>query len=162
MALRRIRFTDGQWFIVPLENAGYALGLIARGSHKSVCLGYFFGPRLTNIPGDEAIWKLKPNPQDAVLITQFNRLGILDGTWPLIKSTYPFTKEDWPIPDFGMVIPGAEDKAYRRHYIYDDDGHWVLMRETIVGAKEIADIPKDSMWGHKIVEEVLTNLLKKN
>ena len=31
---KHIKYSEGQWFAVPLKSGGYALGIIARGSHK--------------------------------------------------------------------------------------------------------------------------------
>lgn len=154
---KRIRFTEGQWFAVPLRNEGYALGIVVRGNYKTVCLGYFFGPRYEKPPGDEVTREKKP--EDAILITQFSDLGIINGSWPLIQSTRPFSREEWPVPKFGMEIPFSEGKGYIREYSFEDSGDWKLIRESIVDSNEVVNLPKDSFMGAGFVEFRLTYLL---
>ncbi len=157
MRQKRIKLNEGQWFAVPLRKGAYALGVVVRGNNKTVCLGYFFGPKYETVPGDVATWEKKP--EDAVLITQFQDLGIVNGRWPLIQSTRPFSREEWPIPKFGMEIADSNGKGYLREYEFDEAGHWNLINERVVDAKEIMDLPEDSFWGGGAVEIHLTKLL---
>ena len=154
---KRIRFKEGQWFAVPLRDQGYALGVVVRGNNRSVCLGYFFGPRYETLPGDEIVCEKRA--EDAILVTRFGDLGIINGTWPLIFTTRHFSREEWPIPKFGMEIPFSGGKAYIREYEFDDSDNWILVEETIVEAKEIENLPKDGLMGGGSVEVKLTDLL---
>lgn len=57
MQTEHIKYSEGQWFAIPLNNGGYALGIIVRGSYKTKGgLGYFFGPRYEDIPDGNETW----------------------------------------------------------------------------------------------------------
>lgn len=111
MMNKAIKYNEGQWFAVPLRNSGYALGIIVRGNYRTKGgLGYFFGPRYDQIPNNEET--LKKKPEEALLVTQFGDLGIINGRWPILKSTRLFSKEEWPIPKFGSTNPLIPGKAF--------------------------------------------------
>jgi hypothetical protein len=158
MRQKHIKYGEGQWFAVPLRKGGYALGIIVRGSYKSKGgLGYFFGPKYAEIPDDKATWE--KDPRVTVLITRFSDLGIINGSWPLIQSTRPFSPEEWPIPKFGLEISLMPGKGYIREYKQKATGEWVLHKETLVEVKDIVNLPKDSFLGGGAIEIKLTNLL---
>jgi hypothetical protein len=157
MIKKRVRFSEGQWFGVPLRTGGYAIGIVARGDNKSICLGYFFGPKYQQIP--DALDTMEKDPKDAILVTRFGDLGITRGSWPLINSNRPFSRENWPIPKFGMKISPTFDKGFLRQLEFDERGRWNLLHETLVDLKEIENLPEDSMMGGGAVEIHLTKLL---
>jgi hypothetical protein len=158
MNKKRIRYFEGQWFAVPLRKDGYALGIIVRGSYKAKGgLGYFFGPKYQEIPNDESTWEKKP--VDAILITKFGDLGIINGSWPLIKSTRPFLKEEWPIPKFGHEVSLLPGKGTIREYAQDNIGRLIIVKETPVNVKEIIGLPEDLSRGGGSVEIELTKIL---
>lgn len=158
MRKKYIRYDEGQWFAVPLRKGGYALGIITRGNYKTKGgLGYFFKPKYSEIPGEEATWQ--KSPKDAVLVTRFGDLGLINGRWPLIPSTRLFSKEEWPIPKFGMEVELVPGKAFIREYDQTENGGLILLQETVVDVKEIAGLPEDGSMGGGAVEIRLTNLL---
>ncbi len=158
MRRKQIRYSEGQWFAVPLRKGGYAIGIIVRGSYKTKGgIGYFFGPKYPNLPKDPDTWEKKPD--EAILITQFGDLGILNGNWPIIQSTRPFSKEEWPIPKFGKNISLLPEKGFIREYGEDQSGELVLIRESVVDVHEINGLPKDGSLGGGAVEIRLTQLL---
>jgi hypothetical protein len=158
MTYKNVKYNEGQWFAVPLRNEGYALGIIVRGNYRvKGGLGYFFGPRYDYVPDDEEIWEKKP--EEAILISQFGDLGIINSRWPLIQTTRPFHKEEWPIPKFGSENPLIPQKAFVREYQQDNSGKLQIIRETVVDAKEIVGMPIDSSMGGGSVEIHLTELL---
>jgi len=158
MAVKRVKYDEGQWFAVPLRYGGYATGIIVRGSYKTKGgLGYFFGPKFDEIPDDEKTWE--KHPQEAVLVTQFGDLGIINGRWPLILSTRPFSKNAWPIPLFGAPFRLTPEKAYIREYQQDNSGRLQIVHETIVDAEEVIGMPSDTLMGGGAVEIQLSELL---
>ncbi len=159
MVRKKIYVNEGQWFAVPLRNGGYALGVIVRGDNKSVCLGYFFGPKYEKPPVDEDV--LKKKPEDAILITRFGDQGLKNSSWPLIQTPRPFSREEWPIPKFCVEVPFSPDKAFVREYEFRDSGEWRLIREYLVDAKTVMGMPSDSLKGGGSVEVTLTKLLEK-
>ncbi|MGH9822314.1 MAG: Imm26 family immunity protein [Blastocatellia bacterium] len=48
---RKLPYVEGDWFAVPLDDQGYALGMIARARPRGRMLfGYFIGPRRREAP----------------------------------------------------------------------------------------------------------------
>lgn len=156
---KRIKYSEGQWFAVPLKTGGYALGIIVRGNYKTKGgLGYFFGPRYKEVPDERETWLKKPS--DAILITWFGDLGIIWGRWPLIPSTRPFRREEWPVPKFQRIDALNPAKGWLVEYSQEVAGIGELpIRETYCDAKELMELPKDSLLGYEAVEIVLTKLL---
>jgi len=155
---KHIRYTEGQWFAVPLRDRGYALGIIVRGSYKTRGgLGYFFGPRYEEVPDERETW-LK-QPADAILITWFGDLGIILGEWPLIPSTRPFRREEWPVPKFQSIDPMNPSKGWLVEYRQEANGWELPIRRTYHDAKDLVGLPEDGIDGYKAVEIVLTQLL---
>ncbi len=155
---KHIRYTEGQWFAVPLRDRGYALGIIVRGSYKTRGgLGYFFGPRYEEVPGERETW-LK-QPEDAILVGWFGDLGIIWGEWPLIPSTRPFRREEWPVPKFHRIDWGRPEKGWLVEYDQENDGRGLPVREVYCDAKDLLGLPEDGVYGYEAVEIVLTQLL---
>jgi hypothetical protein len=75
---KHTRYSEGQWFTVPLRKGSYALGIIVRGSYKTKGgLGYFFGPQYAEIPGDKQTWE--KHPEDAIICIPKYRLEHFPG-----------------------------------------------------------------------------------
>jgi len=158
MAKGHIKYSEGQWFAVPLRDGGYALGIIVRGNYKTKGgLGYFFGPRYAKVPDAEKTFEKKP--EEAVLIALFGDLGIISGRWPLVQSTRPFSVEDWPIPLFSAPIRLIPEKAYIREYQQDDSGVLRIARQEVVDLKDVVNLPSDKSMGGGSVETRLSELL---
>ncbi len=94
MARRR----EGDWFAVPLGEAGYAVGLIARAPKRGdVLFGYFFGPLRAELPAADDLHDLKP--EDALLVSRFRDEAIESGAWPILGSTSAWQRDVWPLPE---------------------------------------------------------------
>jgi len=155
---KHIKYSEGQWFAVPLKDGGYALGIIVRGSYKTKGgLGYFFGPRYEGIPDEQETWHKKPS--DALLIAWFGDLGIIWGRWPLIPTTRPFRREEWPVPKFQSIDSLNPNKGWLVEYRQDADGWELPMRRIYCDVKDLAGLPKDGVYGSEAIEIVLTQLL---
>ncbi len=159
---KHIKYSEGQWFAVPLKNGGYALGIIARGSHKvkGPHLGYFFGPRYESIPGEQETWQKQPS--DAILIEWFGPLGILWGTWPLIPTTRPFRREEWPVPKFRSIDPLNPTRGWLVEYDQETSGLDLPVRRIYCDAKDLEGLPEDGVSGYEAIEIVLTKLLSES
>ncbi len=158
MKQKRQKYDEGQWFAVPLRTGGYGLGIIVRGNYKTkICLGYFFGPKFSRLPNNKDIDEKKS--EDAVLITWFGDLGMINKRWPLIDSSRPFSRAQWPMPKFGRQIPLLPEKGYIVEYEENRDGKWKVLREIPIDVKEIAGLPEDIIRMGGSVEITLTKLL---
>lgn len=153
-----IKYQEGQWFAVPLPAGGNALGLIVRGSYKTRGgLGYFFGPRFEGIPEDTLTCSLQP--ADAILITWFGDLGIIEGRWPLIDTTRAFNRSDWPVPIFGRLDALDPAHGWMTEYDQEDDGTGAVIREVRCRAENLVNLPRDVDSGADAVGIRLSQLL---
>jgi hypothetical protein len=159
MNMKRIHYSEGQWFAIPLKKGGYAIGIITRGEYKTKGgLGYFFGPKYNDIPsGEETFLK---NSNNAIFIGIFGDLGIIRGEWPLIENGKPFIRKDWPVPLFHRISPLQPEVAYVVEYAQESFVMYRPIRERVVQVtKEVTSMPKDSVYGYGAVEIKLTRLL---
>lgn len=153
-----VKYEEGQWFAIPLRDYGYALGIIVRGNYETQGgLGYFFGPRYKTVPDESGVENL--GPHDAILIARFGDLGIIQGRWPLIKSSRSFIRGEWPVPKFHRVDALDYSKAWLVEYSQDFSGHDQPTRETRCLSSEVKGLPYDSLSGYGAIEIKLTHLL---
>lgn len=157
MRKRHVKYDEGQWFAVPLRSGGYVLGLIVRGSYRTRGgLGYFFGPRFDNIPHGMLTFSLRS--VDAILIAWFGDLEIIEGRWPLIDNTQPFSRSDWPVPKFSRRDALDPSMGWLVEYDQDVQGFDVV-QGIRCRAAEIVGLPQDGVWGAGAIETQLTKLL---
>jgi Immunity protein 26 len=128
------RRREGDWFAVPLGEAGYAVGLVARAPKRGdVVFGYFFGPLRAEIPSVEALGGLTPN--DAILVTRFFDFAIESGEWLTLGSRTCWERTAWPLPELRRTF-GAELTGEHLVDRYSDDnpgkwlGSWALATEA--------------------------------
>ncbi|MFN8444522.1 MAG: immunity 26/phosphotriesterase HocA family protein [Caldilineaceae bacterium] len=153
-----VKFREGQWFAIPLDKGGYALGIVARGhSRTKICLGYFFGDRFEEIPSEEDLRNLRAT--DAILVTRFGNPGLTTGKWPLIMNGLPFDRDDWPVPKFGRI--DIIDREWGWLVEYPNKGKWsnLPLQETRVKSIELMGLPRDRMSGSRAIEVKLDDLL---
>ncbi len=154
-------YHEGQWFLVPLFNGGYALGVIVRGdSTTHGGLGYFFGPKLVEIPDETIIWSKKA--EDAIFIGWFSDIGIKKGEWLLIPSSKLFSRKDWPVPVFRKIDLINPERCYKVIYDQDVAGSGEKKTYSMERAKpeEIKNLLDDGVYGYKALQIVLTELLR--
>lgn len=155
MGAKRLPYREGSVFLVPLRSGGFGRGVVARsGPRGKLLLGYFFGPKLE--AEETSLGGLRP--EDAVLRLRFGDLGLFRGEWKVIGQVVPWSRADWPIPEFLWsdplgVIP---DKVV----VYTDDEFdrgglgRQERRETIPPG-----LQRDSLSGSGAVEIKLSKLL---
>lgn len=147
---------EGSVFAVPLRSGGYAIGVIAHVSYNNSggILGYFFGPRLANIPNEEDEIFLALKPGNALRVLRFGDLLLLNKSWPVIGEITDWRREDWPMPDF-VRKDEISKKAWRARYSEDDVceliGEWSEPYDSSLG--------RDTVFGAGAVELLLTRLL---
>ena len=150
----RIKYSEGDWFAVPLREGGFGVGLVARANPKAALLGYFFGPRREEVPSLQDLSQLRA--ADAPLVGKFGHLGITQGKWPLLGRLPGWERSDWPMP---VLIRYEELTGRSFKVFYDDDDPSKLLREEQVAAGTDEQGPTDGLMGAGYVEKVLTALL---
>lgn len=152
--MAKINYREGDWFAVPLRDRGYVVGVVARANPKAALLGYFFGPRLDEVPSLNNVHELQL--ADAVLVGRFGHLGLTQGKWPILGRRADWDRSAWPMP----VFVRYEELTRRTfHVFYDDDDPARLLREEYITPGAAEQGPKDGLMGAGFVEKVLTTAL---
>ena len=155
MPRRKLNYQEGDWIAVPLEQGGYCVGVIARCDRKGAILGYFFGPRIFEIPDISELSNFKAS--EAILIRDFGDLGLLDYGWPVIGKLDDWNSEQWPVPDFGYIDVVPPIRGFRRVY---GRGIGELCTEEIqVSIEEAESLPQDGLSGYLALVYGLDKLL---
>lgn len=152
--MAKVSYREGDWFAVPLREGGYAVGVVARANPKAALLGYFFGPRHSDVPTLADVEDLKP--RDAVLVGKFGHLGLTGGTWPILGRLDGWDRDEWPMPVF---VRYEELTGRSFHVFYDGDDPAKLLREEQIAPGTDEQGPKDGLMGAGFAEKVLTTLL---
>src|SRR5436189_6486528 len=111
MPRRAINYREGDIIAVPLADASWGLGIIARTDGKGGLIGYFFAPKCAPLPVSAKAFSKKP--AEAVLIVHCGDLGLLDGRWKVIGQAQNWDRRAWPIPAFARTdaISGLNRKV---------------------------------------------------
>ena len=150
----KINYSEGDWFAIPLEKGGWAVGLIARGPRR-LLLGYFFGPRRHTLPSIADILDLRP--ENAILVCQFGDLGLVTNRWSILGKQADWNRADWPLPPFGHIDFVDPTKAYLR--IYDERDLSQLPREVATSPENARRYPEDGLAGEGAVVAELDHFL---
>jgi hypothetical protein len=146
-------YPDGSVFAVPLENGGFARGVVARSAPGGkLLLGYFFGPRLAST---SEIDLSDLEAKNAVLCARFGDLGLFKGVWPIVGKLPDWNPAEWP-----MIVAVRRDPLGKRKPVlitYDDsDPSKILSEEKLENDN---DLPADGLAGYGFIEAKLTKLL---
>lgn len=153
--MRRRNYAIGDWFAVPLREGGFALGVITHANTDGLLVGYFFGPKLLEVPGPGDLPGLKA--ADALLICRFGHMGLLRRDWPVLGHRDGWDSREWPMPVFGRHEQ-LTGRSFRVYYSAEDPGK--LTNEERSPYADVEQIPSDGLAGSGYVEVVLTNLLR--
>jgi hypothetical protein len=156
---QHIKYDEGQWFAVPLQTKGYAVGIVARGNYKTKGgIGYFFNLRLIDIPSELNVSNIRPS--DAILITWFGDLGIITGKWPLLRATCDFHKHEWPVPRFARMDAVDQTKGWLIEYDQNYPVFGCPIQTNRCETSALAGLPIDVLSGAVSVEFKLTKMLE--
>ncbi|NVB41023.1 immunity 26/phosphotriesterase HocA family protein [Pseudenhygromyxa sp. WMMC2535] len=149
--MKKAKLSPGMVFMVPLQDYGFAWGILTRADQKGRAFGYFFGPRVSGV---EEIDLQTVRPENSILACRFGDLGILQGDWPAVGSLENFEMKDWPLPSMSRI-----DHDSGRAWIswYDDNLHCI--EESEVNIEEAASHISASLMGFGAVEFQLTRIL---
>jgi hypothetical protein len=149
-------YRDGDFFLVPVRDSEmHALGLVARSSDRTgIALGYFFGPPRSDPPSQEELDGLEADRALAVRLFKHNSL--VSGEWPVVGRSGDFTRDDWPVPDFGWRN-GVTGEALRVEL--DEETLMEPIRETPIDPGEVDGLPPVGLFGPGAVERLLAHVL---
>ena len=153
--MKKLPYEEGTWFAVPLEQGGFATGIVARMAPKGKLLfGYFFGPLLPSIPTLADLIAIEP--KSAIWISHFGDLGIYKKTWSIIGKSANWQRKEWTMPAFYRVDPIYGKIKYK--IIYDDADPSRVVEEIRLPETAEVGLP-DGLAGARFVEARLSMLL---
>ena len=151
--MKKLPYSEGSIFLVPLEGGGYARGVIARSAPKGkILLGYFFGPR---IQADEDIHLDRIKAEDSVLRLLFGDLGLIKKEWPIIGQIPNWDRTKWPMIETVRRDTLGRLKPVLVRYA-DDDPSKVVAEQVLENDR---DLPTAGLAGYGFVEAVLSKKL---
>lgn len=150
---RKLPYTEGTWFAVPLRNGGFGAGIIARHSRNGCILIYLFGPKRKEPPKLAQFERL--TKADAIKAIIAGDLGLIEGSWPIIGKCESWRRDDWPMPKF---LRANELSPTVWLVTYADDNPNKRVSEERVPF-ETTGFERDGLYGAGAVEIVLTRLL---
>lgn len=151
--MKKLPYSEGSVFLVPLEGGGYARGVVARSAPKGkILFGYFFGPRVDDESG---IIFDGLDAANSVLCLIFGDLGLINNEWPIIGSIPNWDRTKWP-----MIETIRRDYLGRLKPILvryaDDDPSKVIAEEVLTNDR---DLPSSGLAGSGFVEALLSKNL---
>ena len=148
-------YHEGTWFAVPLNQGGYAAGLLARMAPAGkVVLAYLYGPKRAAIPTLAELASMRPS--DAAKVVRMGDMGLANGRWPVIGDAVDWQRELWPMPAF---IRRSEPAHHAWRAIYADSDPGRPEREVSV-PYEMTGLESDLLYGYGSIELLMTKLLE--
>lgn len=142
----------GTWIGVPLKTSGFALGLITRVGAGGILFGYFFGPKIIELP--KSIPE-KLNPEDKIFWGQFSHLGLVKDRWHIIGIAENFCLKEWPLPPM-IRVDDNTGVAFLSYY----SDKIKLQAEERCDPELLNNFPYDALDGAGAIETQLTKLLE--
>jgi hypothetical protein len=147
----KLPYTEGTVFLVPLRNAGYARGVVARAGRRGGLFGYFFGPPLES---SKSATLDDLDPGTSVLKVRFGDLGLINGEWLILGKMANWKRADWPMPEF-VRRELRSGRAWIVRRSDADPGRIESERPT----DSDSQLQNDALSGYGAVEIKLTKLM---
>jgi hypothetical protein len=148
----KLNYSEGTCVLVPVEDGGYARGVIARYDGKGRVFGYFFGPKYAAM---EQATMIGLYAKDAVLVGKFGDLGLINNEWSILGQLPGWRREDWPMPP---LIRVDDDRRHAWLSFYDERT-FKFIREEKVDPALVSQYPEDGLMGSEAVGIYLSKLL---
>ena len=100
---KRVRFAEGDVFLIPLTQGGFAVGLIARYDLRGHgVLAYIFN-RTVDEAGELDIDHVV-SKEMVVDVVDVAMRSLVSGAWPIVGRLPNWSRSDWPVPVFRYQI----------------------------------------------------------
>ncbi len=150
---KRIPYTEGSIFVLPVRNGGFARGVVTRMDGKGGVFGYFFGPKYKSI--EEAKGETNLIHEHSIMKRMFGDLGLLERSWIIIGEIENWNRDEWPMPPL-IRIDELCGKAWLS--VYDEDTLDVVFEKQVDPSLKNM-YPEDGLSGSGAVEVRLAKLL---
>lgn len=139
----RQAYRAGDWFAVPLGEAAWALGRIAR-EHGGIVLAYFFAPVRERQPTLDDVRGL--TAADAFTQMLVSHLDLRDGAWPVLGRE-EWDPHEWPMVEFERTMdePGGGERLYA--IVWDEETLNEEVESRPLDPAEAGRRPRDVLSG---------------
>ena len=151
---KKIKYQEGDVIAVPLQNGGYATGLVARTNSKGVVFGYFFGPKLNAISDISVNSKFQP--EDAILVSQFGDNSVHGKSWSIVGNLPNYSPDIWKLPFFYRQAMGDN---YYTITEYNDQLDCIKEWKVQLDDPSLKNMLSDGLMGSVLLQIKLTRLL---
>lgn len=152
--MKRLPYKEGSWFSLPLDEKGYALGVVSRMAPRGkIIVAHFFGPCRTDQPTLADSIGLRA--EDAVKCLRVGDLGLISGEWKVLGCSDDWSREAWPVPPF-IRRDELSSRAWKVTYCDDDPG--TPINEERVPF-ETTGMERDALFGYKAAESAVARKL---
>lgn len=154
----KINYSEGDCFLFPLTDGGFARGIVCRMDKQGGLLGYFYGPLLKS--ESEAVISEDLKPENAVYIHMCGDLGLVDEKygWKVIGSIPGWKKEDWPMPVFGSVDTLRNRGEMR--FFDENTLQWLHQKTIFITVEEAKKLPGSGLGGCGFIEKQVSKILR--
>jgi len=149
-------YQEGDWFAVPLNPDGFAVGLVARNARKGhVVLAYFVERKFSAVPSINELGRLQA--EDARIAIKVGGLGLVNGEWIFVGRPSEWNRDKWPMPKFVRHEPISN-----RMWLvtYSDVDPSLVLSEELIAEKDAKGLERDRLFGYKAAEKRLSRDLE--
>jgi len=153
----RVKFSEGDVFLVPLIQGGFAVGLIARRTAKGDgVLAYIFKEIVSNL-GPLEMGRIVSKDMVADVV-DVGVQSLNSGDWPVVGRLSEWRRSDWPVPLFryqaGQISKRSQEDYQKEIEIIREVGFEDVFRFVVYGhsslgkrlSNKFAQDEKDRNW----------------
>lgn len=148
---KKINYSIGDIFLVPLRTNGYCVGVIIKMNNQGSVLGYFLNFRVTN---SHEINLANINDSNIIFKCLFGDLGLINKEWLIAK--------DFKAPSelFQLEINGFVRKVDSLYYLTEYDDLLNIISEKVLNTiNPQNDYIENSLYGYGAVELKLSTII---
>lgn len=155
MVKREANLHEGDFFLVPLRDDCYGLGLAAQVLRSEITLGFFFHEMKKDAPSLQDLTTL--SVKDTILVRKFGDIHLRNGSWPVIGKHPNWNRSAWQVAGFGRHEL-LSDRKWRDEYNDNDIGNFI--KAVRITDDEYQNLPRNVLSGSGALKITLEKLLR--
>lgn len=149
MEKKKVKYSEGDLFIIETENHNKFLGLIAgRKGRTKLLLGYFW--KLNFTIGENLVLK----KSESITAIKFSGLGFELSNWQILGKYSRWDKNEWEMPKFKKY-----DELKNKYFsvLYDKDFEFIS--EHCIDEEDAKHLNEDGLHGYISLENHLQRII---